>query len=102
MDYRDVEKIQELAKEGKMISRIWREDFPEYDYVEIYMAVYGGGEKSSLGVKRMITNRLNKLSTARQPERGEIIVEIKDLVWHLYDRYKKNQQKLEKVRKAIE
>jgi len=32
MDIRDKEKMVQLAKEGKKISTIWREDFPQYDY----------------------------------------------------------------------
>lgn len=66
MDQRDSEKIIRLAREGKQISKIWEEDFPNYDYWEIYVEVHAAGERSSLGIKRMITGRLNKLQTAKK------------------------------------
>jgi hypothetical protein len=101
MDKRDREKIVQLAREGKQISRIWEEDYPEYDYWEIYIEVYGAGEKSSLGAKRMITNRLNKLSSLPKKEQDELIKEIDELVCYLYSRYKEGQQKLDDIRGVI-
>lgn len=101
MDKRDSEKIIQLAREGKQISKIWDEDFPNYDYWEIYVEVYGAGEKSSVGTKRMITNRLNKLSSLPQKEQDEVIKEIDELVWHLYSRYKESQHKLDEIRAVI-
>lgn len=102
MDDRDLMKIIQLAREGKIISRIRDEDFPSYDYWEIYWAVNAGGEKSSQGVKRMITNRLKKLETAKGEDRAELVKEIGGLVWYLYRRYQDSQSKLERVRKAIQ
>lgn len=100
---KDKEKIQELAKEGKPISKIMYSDFPEYDYWDIYEAVYGAGGKSALGVKRTIANRLRTLSSAgKRRERNIIIEEVEDLVWHLYDSLKSSQKKLEAIRKALE
>ncbi|UZN01428.1 hypothetical protein OL548_34195 (plasmid) [Lysinibacillus sp. MHQ-1] len=52
MNKRDSEEMIRLAKEGKGISKIWSEDFNEYDYWEVYTEVYGAGERSSLGVKK--------------------------------------------------
>ncbi len=100
MDIRDSEKIIQLAREGKQISKIWSEDFPQYGYWEIYVEVYGSGEKSSVGAKRMITNRLNKLATLPQNEQ-DLIKEINYLVCYLYDRYRESQQKLDDIRAAI-
>lgn len=102
MNQKDSESIVALAREGKQISKIWSEDFPEYDYWEIYMEVYGAGERSSIGVKRMITARLNKLVTAdKQQDRERIIEELNELVLHLYSRYKSSQQKLDEIRDVI-
>ncbi|WP_286884824.1 hypothetical protein [Aneurinibacillus sp. UBA3580] len=71
MDKRDAEIIVRLAKEGKQISKIWEEDFPEYDYLDIYWEVYGAGKRSALGTKRMIINRLHKLTTVPKREQYE-------------------------------
>lgn len=101
MDIRDSEKIIQLAREGKLISRIWEEDFPNYDYWDIYWQVYDSGEKSSLGTKRMITNRLKKLPSLTQKQQEEIIGEINELVEHLYTRYKESQHKLDEIRGVI-
>lgn len=101
MDKRDSEKIVQLAREGKQISKICDDDFPQYNYWEVYVEVYGAGEKSSVGAKRMITNRLNKLSSIPKKEQDELIEEIDELVCYLYDRYKESQQKLDDIRSVI-
>jgi radical SAM superfamily enzyme with C-terminal helix-hairpin-helix motif len=101
MDKRDAEIIVRLAKEGKQISKIWEEDFPEYDYIDIYWEVYGAGERSALGTKRMITNRLHKLTTVPKREQQEIIDEINELVSHMYTRYRESQKKLDEIRGVI-
>lgn len=103
MNAKDKTAIQALAKEGKQLSKIMEQDFPEYEYWEIYEAVYDGGGKSALGVKRTIANRLNTLSeTRKKEERTEIIEEVEELVWHLYDSLKASQKKLGAIRKALE
>lgn len=79
-----------------------REDFPEYSYDDIYIEIYGNGEKSSVGVKRMISNRLKKLPSLSDQEQTKIIDEIKELVWHLYSRYREGQKKLDSIRGIIE
>jgi len=100
---KDKTAIQALAKEGKQLSKIMEQDFPEYEYWEIYEAVYDSGGKSTLGVKRTITKRLNALAnTRKKDERTEIIEEVEELVWHLYDSLKNSQQKLQAIRKALE
>ncbi|MGX5678392.1 hypothetical protein [Bacillus toyonensis] len=91
-----------LVREGKHISKIWAEDFSEYGYWEVYTEVYGAGEKSSVGVKRMITARLKKLTgTNKQKDREELIEEINELIFHLYIRYKDSQQKSNEIRSSI-
>ncbi|HDO06409.1 MAG TPA: hypothetical protein ENG85_01870 [Bacteroidetes bacterium] len=103
MNNKDRTQIQVLAKEGKPISKIMEFDFPEYDYWEIYEAVHDAGGRSALGVKRTIANRLKTLSeTRKKNERDEIIEEIEELVWHLYDGLKISQKKLSAIRKALE
>ncbi|ASA24909.1 hypothetical protein [Paenibacillus donghaensis] len=102
MNKKDTEVMVRLAKEGKRISKIWTEDFPEYDYWDIYFEVYGAGERSSVGVKRMITARLDKLTEADdKQDRINIIEELNELVVHLYSRYKSSQQKLNEIRTII-
>ncbi|MCU5435107.1 hypothetical protein OCF16_18850 [Bacillus mobilis] len=102
IDSRDIEKMIKLAREGKQISKIWEEDFPQYDYWDIYMEIHEAGEKSALGTRKKITYRLNKLQTATKREREDIILEIQDLVEHLYVRYKESQKKLQEIRNVIE
>ncbi|MEY8199280.1 MAG: hypothetical protein RPS47_08570 [Colwellia sp.] len=102
MNKKDQTAIRALAQEGKQISKIMEQDFPEFEYWEIYEAVHDGGGKSALGVKRTIANRLTTLSeTRKKGERTEIIEEVEELVWHLYDSLKVSQKKLEAIRKAL-
>ncbi|MEN6462679.1 MAG: hypothetical protein ABFC94_15085 [Syntrophomonas sp.] len=100
MDARDEKQIIKLAREGKQISKIC-DDFPQYDYWDVYCAVYGAGEKSALGTKRMITNRLNWLLKSSPQQQTDLIEEINDLVWHLYTRYQESQKKLDEIRHII-
>jgi hypothetical protein len=103
IDSRDVEKMIKLAREGKQISKIWEEDFPQYDYWDIYMEIHEAGEKSALGTRKKITYRLNKLQTAtKKRTRRYNSREIQDLVEHLYVRYKESQKKLQEIRNVIE
>jgi phosphoribosyl-ATP pyrophosphohydrolase len=101
-DERDIEKMIKLAREGKQISKIWAEDFPDYDYWDIYMEIHEAGEKSALGTKKKITHRLNKVKTATKAERENLITEINELVDHLYIRYKESQTKLQEIRNVME
>ena len=66
MKKRHIKKAKQLASEGKQISKIYKEDLPNCDYWDIYWAVHEEGEKSALGVKRTITNRLNTLTETRK------------------------------------
>ncbi len=103
MNKKDKSAIQALSQEGKQISKIMEQDFPEFDYYEIYNAVYNEGGQSALGVKRTIANRLKTLvNTGKKHEREDIIEEVEDLVWHLYESLKTSQQKLQAIRKALD
>ena len=57
----DSEKMRRLAQEGMQISKIASDYYPDLDYSDVYLEIYSFGEKSSLGIKRMITNRLNAM-----------------------------------------
>jgi len=93
--------MKNLAREGKQISKISVEDFPEYDYWDIYSEVYGAGEQSAQGVKWMITNRLNQLVAANARDRQDIIDELNELIWYLYQNYRSNQRKLDNIRQVL-
>jgi len=98
---KDAKKMRRLAKEGKPISRIMREDFPNVDYWDVYIEVYGAGERSSRGIRRMITTRLNSLVDSTKGERRGTVLELRELVWELYEKHKSNHAKLDKIRKAL-
>ena len=91
-----------LAKEGKQISKIQQEDFPEYSYEDVYIEVYGEGEQSSRGVKSMMTARLNKLASLPPDEQPAVVEEIRDLLTYLYAKHRDNQKKLDDIRKVID
>ena len=98
---KDSELMKRLVREGKQISKIVSENFPELTYWDVYVEVYGAGNRSAQGIKRMITTRLTKLESANKKERGELIEEINILVLDLYNNYRYNQKKMDKIRKAL-
>ena len=98
---KDLRKMKSLVKEGKQITKIVSEDFPQYDYWDILYQLYEAGAQSAQGVKWMITNRLNQLLNADAQTRKSIINEINDLTWCLYENYKDNQKKLENIRDVL-
>ena len=98
----DSKKMQRLAQEGKKIADIRKEYFPKLPYWDVYVEVYGAGKRSALGVKRMITKRINDVAASKsKKERLEIASELQELVWHLYNDHKTNHAKLDKIRKAL-
>lgn len=98
----DAKQMQKLAHEGKQISRIWRDDFPKYEYWDVYWAIRGEGGQSSRGIKSMITARLAKLVDADKATRKDLVAELSDLVTHLYQKHKDAQKKLDGIRKSLE
>ena len=99
---KDRTKILRLVREGKRISLIWREYFPEYDYWEIYNVAYDAGVQSAVGAKRSISARLKKLSsTTNRTEKQRIIAQVGGLVYDLYENHKANQKKFDQIRKII-
>lgn len=98
----DSDRMIRLAKEGKQISKIVSEDFPNLDYIDVYFEVYGQGERSSQGIKRMITTRINFIAEAgTKAERRQIAEELQGLVWHLYRNHKNNQEKIGNIRSVL-
>ena len=98
----DVKRIRQLVGEGKNISKVMEEDFPKYGYWDIYDAAAEGDERSAMGVKRMIANRLKKLDSAAPEVRDQAIEELDDLVCDLYRRLKANQKKLASIREIVD
>ncbi|MDD3311211.1 hypothetical protein [Pseudodesulfovibrio sp.] len=99
---KDVEKIRQLVREGKTIASVMENDFPEYEYWDIYGAAWQQDERSAMGVKRMIAYRLKWMQSASKAEQEQFLEEIDDLVWHLYERLKSNQKKLEGIRGILD
>ncbi len=98
----DSEKMRKLAQEGNSISKIWSENFHHLGYWDVYVAVRNEGERSSQGIKYMITNRLKKMAESGNPsERAVIVKELSELVWHLYNNHKTNTEKLSKIRSLL-
>ena len=98
----DSEKMRRLAQEGNSISKIWSENFPHLGYWDVYIAVRNKGERSSQGIKYMITNRLNKMAESNSSaERAVMVKELSELVWHLYSNHKTNTEKLSKIRSLL-
>jgi len=100
-DKKDQEKILALVKESNIL-KIWKEHFPQYSYDDVYFVALGAGERSAIGIKRMITGRLNKLPAASPNQQKDIIEELGELVQCLYNRQKELQKKVAKIRTVIE
>lgn len=98
---RDSDEMIRLAQEGKMISKIVSENYPQYTYEQVRNTVYNSGQRSALGTKRMITNRLNLLPTANKATRELLVEELHELVDLLYTNNKVNQERLDKIRDLI-
>lgn len=98
----DSKRMRQLAQEGKQISKILSEDFPKLDYSDVYFEVYNAGQSSALGIKRMITNRIEAMAAnTSKTQRNIMATELNELVWHLYQNHKKNREKLSKIRAAL-
>ena len=96
-------QIKNFISEGKKISEIRRENFPESSYAEIYSAAHDGTDGSSLGIKKKITYRLNKLVAANSKiQKDEFATDIRDLVNSLYRQHKDMSAKLAEIRDVLE
>ena len=103
MDAETQERIARLVREGKPIADVWREDFPELEYDDVYWAAYGRGARSAQGAKRMITSRLQTVKRTRGRERrADILDEVDELVSALYENHKRMARKLRSIRTALD
>ncbi|MBV1712698.1 MAG: hypothetical protein KUA37_11965 [Desulfomicrobium sp.] len=94
----ELDAMNNLVKNGLTISDISK-NFPEYDYWEIYWEL---NDASFLGKKRTITNRINKLVSAKsKSNREEIADEAKELLDELYISLKKNSKKLIEIDRIL-
>ena len=99
---KEKQEMVRLAREGKQIAKIWSENYPQYDYWEIYQVVYEGGESSARGMKSKITTRLNKLVDATtKAERQKLVDEVSQLVSELYENHRSNQKRIDEIRRVI-
>jgi hypothetical protein len=98
VDQRDSARMIQLAREGKQISRIVEEDFPQYDYWEVYWEVNLAGESSAQGTMKKISNRLLKL---RNTKNQDLVDETRELIRALYTRYREDHKKLDAIRKTL-
>jgi len=99
---KDAARMQSLAQEGKQVSKIQKENFPDYTYEQIYAVIYEAGGRAAQGIKRMITIRLNEMLHSKKETRKVLVSETKRLVLDLYENHKMNQKKLDKIRKALQ
>lgn len=98
----DADKMRRLVQEGKQISKIVSDDFPDLDYWDVLFEVYAQGVRSSRGIKSMITTRLNAMAANKiGAERAAIANELHGLIWDLYNNHKTNHEKLSKIRKVL-
>lgn len=99
----DRDRIARLVREGRKITEVWREEFPEFDYDDVYWAAYGRGARSAQGAKKMITSRLRRARRTKGRERrAEILDEIDGLVTALYEDHKRMARKLRSIRTALD
>lgn len=101
MDKKDAARMIALAKEGKQISKIVEEDFPQYDYWEVYSVVTLAGEASAQGTMKKISNRLLKLKKVVPAEYHDLVEETRSLIRALYVGYREDHKKLDGIRKTL-
>jgi len=91
-----MKSMMKQIREGKRIIDVAREN--DEDYWEVYFMALNNGERSSMGIKRMIGNRLRKLREHDE----ELVAEVEDLVQYIYDRWVENQNMLDAIRKIMQ
>lgn len=94
----ELERMNDMLTNGATIAQI-RRKFEKYDYWEIYWEI---NDYSFLGKKRMITNRINKISQSKSPsDRRKIANEAKELLNELYSQLKINSKKLIEIDRVL-
>ena len=91
---KDLSIMERMRKSGHPISEIYAK-FAEYDYWEIHWSLE---QTSFLGLKRMITNRLNKIENRKNANK---INELKELINCLYYNAQESNKKLQKITEAL-
>lgn len=87
-----------MLTNGSTIAQIQRE-FEKYEYWEIYWEI---NDYSFLGKKRMVTNRIKKISRSKSPsERNKIANEAQILLNELYTQLKINSRKLIEIDRIL-
>lgn len=95
-------QIENLVKEGNLISDIRRQHFPKQTYGEIYSVAHEKTDGGSMGIKRKITNRLNDLvKTDAKDKKNLLAKEIRDLVNSLYKQHKDMSAKISEIREVL-
>jgi len=101
---KDAKKMQRLAQEGKQISRIVQEDFPNLTWWDVRGVLEEAGTSSSRGLMQEITNKLNKTRSAvnRNKKLSDDLLRVSKLARQLYERGKEDYKRLNRIRKAVE
>jgi hypothetical protein len=101
---KDAKKMQRLAQEGKQISRIVQEDFPNLTWWDVRGVLEEAGTSSSLGLMREITGKLNKArkTVKKDKKLSDDLSRVNNLARQLYERSKEDYKRLDRIRKAVE
>ncbi len=101
---KDAAKIQQLAQEGKQVSKIQKEDFPNLTWWDIRGVLEEAGTSSSLGLMREITGKLNKAreTVNKDKKLSNDLLRVNKLARQLYERGKEDYKRLDRIRKAVE
>jgi predicted urease superfamily metal-dependent hydrolase len=101
LEEKDQQKMIQLAKEGKPLVQIYREDFPDYDFWEVFDTIKDAGARGALSVKHEITTKLKKLPSQSKEEQEVVVKELDELVSYLYKGLQDNRKKLNKMRAIL-
>jgi hypothetical protein len=97
---KDSERIAQLVSEGKQIKKIRSDYFPHLSYAEVQAEA---GKRNALGVMRMITARIDLLTSMDgAEERKRLAEELKALTKTLYKNHKLSHEKLTQIREALD
>ena len=95
---RELSEMNRRIERGATIAQL-AQDYPKYDYLEIYWSV---NDASFLGKKRTITNRLNSLATCNSRSKREVLAkEAQALLNELYGTLKGNSKKLTQIGRIL-
>lgn len=96
LDQATIDEIRRQARQGKTIAQIGKE--LRVDYWE----VWNHAERSWLGTKWIITNRLNRLAKENDPaERRRLADEADECVGYLYYEGRRMGRQIDRARKTL-